>query len=67
VATIEIECSEDELALLAQAATARGLTAPALAQRWIRERLVHERERAEGGGRPMSPRARREEGEERAQ
>jgi hypothetical protein len=65
MANIAIECSEEEMMQLEQAAAERGLTVPALAQRWVRERLVHERERAQGGGRPMSPRARREEGEAR--
>ncbi len=55
-----IEISEEESAQLDQSARSRGVTPEALRQRWVRERLVHERERAAGGGRDMSPRARRE-------
>ena len=62
--TLVVELFDEELEQLTAAAGPRGLSAPALAQRWIRERLVHERERAEGGGRPMSPRSRREAGED---
>ncbi len=62
VATFTIELSEAEARQLAAAAAGRGMTPEALAQRWVRERLVHERERDAGGGRPMSPRARREQG-----
>ena len=58
--TITIELSDDEHRQLGDAAAGRGATADALVQRWVRERLVHERERAAGGGRDMSPRARRE-------
>jgi hypothetical protein len=58
--TITIELSEDEAGQLASAAEGRGLAPAALLQRWMRERLVHERERAAGGGKAMSPRARRE-------
>jgi hypothetical protein len=60
MAIIEIELSDNEQRQLQETAAGRELTAPALAQRWVRERLVHERERAAGGGRPMSPRAQRE-------
>jgi predicted transcriptional regulator len=60
MAAISIELSDDEIRGLREAAEGRRMTAEALAQRWIRERLVHERERAAGGGKPMSPRARRE-------
>jgi hypothetical protein len=63
MATIEIELSDGELAQLRDVAREREMTEGALAQRWIRERLVHEQERAAGGGRPMSPRAQREEQE----
>ena len=66
MAVIEIELTDEEAAQLETVATARAMNARELAQRWIRERLVHERERAEGGGRPMSPRARREDGEARS-
>lgn len=58
--TIEFELSEDEAGALSEAARDRGMAPAALVQRWVRERLVHERERAAGGERPMSPRARRE-------
>ncbi len=57
--TITIELSDDEHRQLGEVAAGRGTTADALVQRWLRERLVHERERAAGGGRDMSPRARR--------
>jgi len=59
MATLTVTLSEDEVRQLAQAATGRATTPEALATRWIRERLVHERERAEGGGEAKSPRARR--------
>jgi hypothetical protein len=58
--TIHLELTDDEAQQLAETAAQRGLTAEALVARWVRERLVHERERAAGGGKPMSPRARRE-------
>jgi hypothetical protein len=61
MARIEIELNDGEAAQLQDAARGRETTAAELAARWIRERLVHERERAAGGGRPMSPRAQREE------
>jgi hypothetical protein len=61
MAKIEVELTDSEVAQLEDAANGRGTTRGDLAARWIRERLVHERERAAGGGRPMSPRARREE------
>jgi hypothetical protein len=61
MARIEIELNDAEAAQLQDAARGRDTTAAELGARWIRERLVHERERAEGGGRPMSPRAQREE------
>jgi len=60
MATIQIELSDDDAQQLATVASGRETTAAALAARWVQERLVHERERAAGGGRPMSPRARRE-------
>jgi hypothetical protein len=60
MATVSVTLSDDDLRLLAEAAAGRETTAEELAGRWLRERLVHERERAAGGGRPMSPRARRE-------
>jgi predicted transcriptional regulator len=59
MATFTIELSDDEARQLAEAAARRETTPEALASRWLRERLVHERERAAGGGKPMSPRARR--------
>ena len=58
--TVTITLSDDESAQLAEAAAGRETTPEALVQRWVRERLVHERERAAGGGKAMSPRARRE-------
>ena len=63
MATLTIDLSDDEATQLAQVAAGREMTAAALVQRWVRERLVHERERAAGGGKPMSPRARRKQGE----
>ena len=60
MATLSIELDDDDFRQLQEAAAGRDMTAAALVQRWVRERLVHERERAAGGGRPMSPRARRE-------
>jgi hypothetical protein len=60
MATIEIDLTDDEARQLAEAAAGRGLTPAALVKRWVVERLVHERERAAGGGKAMSPRARRE-------
>jgi hypothetical protein len=62
MATITIELSEDEARQLAESAAGREMTPAALAGRWVRERLVHERERAAGGGKAMSPRARRPQG-----
>ena len=59
MATITIELNDEEARQLAEAAAGREMTPEALVQRWVRERLVHERERAAGGGRAMSPRARR--------
>ncbi len=55
-----IELSEEEGRQLQESAQGRDMEPAALIQRWVRERLVHERERAAGGGRDMSPRARRE-------
>ncbi len=55
-----VELSEEEGRQLQESAQGRGMEPAALIQRWVRERLVHERERAAGGGRDMSPRARRE-------
>ena len=60
MATVLIEISDDEAQQLADVASNRGLTPAELVRRWVQERLVHERERAAGGGKPMSPRARRE-------
>jgi hypothetical protein len=60
MATIEIDLTDDEARQLAEAAAGRELTAAALVKRWVVERLVHERERAAGGGKAMSPRARHE-------
>jgi hypothetical protein len=62
--TVQFELSDDEGEQLSKAAARRDLMLSELAQRWIRERLVHDQERASGGGRPMSPRARREQGED---
>ena len=61
MAKIELEITDSEVAQLQDAANSHETTPVELAARWIRERLVHERERATGGGRPMSPRARRAE------
>jgi len=61
--TVQFDLSDEEGEQLSQAAARRNLMLSEIAQRWIRERLVHEQERAQGGGRPMSPRSRREQGE----
>lgn len=58
--TIVIELNEEEYQQLTEIAAALETTADELVRRWVRQRLVHERERAAGGGRPMSPRARRQ-------
>jgi len=60
MAVLTFELGEGDLQDLDAAAAARGLTRAALVQRWIEERLLHERERAAGGGRPAAPRARPE-------
>ena len=60
MATVAIDLARDETQQLAEAAAQRGMTPAALVKRWVQERLVHERERAAGGGKAMSPRARRE-------
>jgi hypothetical protein len=60
MATVQIQLSDDQLTQLAASAQQHETTPEALVARWVQERLVHERERAEGGGRPMSPRARRD-------
>ena len=60
MATVAIDLASDETQQLVAAAAQRGMTPAALVQRWVQERLVHERERAAGGGKAMSPRARRE-------
>lgn len=60
---LSIELSDESRQALAGLATARGVTPEALVERWVRERLAHEAERAAGGGRAMSPRSRREEDE----
>jgi len=57
--SLTLELTEEEHAQLEEAARSRETTAAALVSRWIRERLVHERERASGGGKDMSPRAKR--------
>jgi len=56
MAVLTIELGEGDLRDLDAAAAAGGVTRAALAQRWIEERLLHERERAAGGGRSASPR-----------
>jgi predicted transcriptional regulator len=56
---ITFDLSDDEQRQLAELARGRDMTPEQLVQRWVRERLAHERERAAGGGRDMSPRARR--------
>ena len=63
MAILSIELDDDDFRQLQDVAAGREMTAASLVQRWVRERLVHERERAAGGGRPMSPRARHESGE----
>lgn len=60
MATIAIELTDEQALQLEAAAASRGTTATSLANRWVQERLIHEAERAAGGGKPMSPRARRE-------
>ena len=62
--TLSIDLTDDEAAQLADIAAGRETTPAALVQRWVRERLVHERERAAGGGKAMSPRARRAQDQE---
>ncbi len=57
--SITIELNDDEYRQLTETAAAQDVTADELVRRWVRQRLVHERERAAGGGRQMSPRARR--------
>jgi predicted transcriptional regulator len=57
---ITIDLSEDEGRRLDEVARMRDIEPASLLQRWIRERLVHEQERAAGGGKDLSPRARRE-------
>jgi len=59
MATLSITVTDDEVQQLRETAAGRATTPEMLAARWVRERLVHERERYGGGGRPMSPRARR--------
>jgi len=59
MATVTVELSEEEFRQLEEVAGSRDVDAATLVLRWVRERLVHERERAAGGGRPMPPRARR--------
>ena len=54
-----VELSEEEGRQLQESAQGRGMEPAALIQRWVRERLVHERERAAGGGRGKSPPPRR--------
>lgn len=58
--SVTIELNEDEYRQLSETAAAQDVTPDELVRRWVRQRLVHERERAAGGGRPMSPRARRQ-------
>ncbi len=60
MATIAIDVTDDEARQLAEVAAQRGMTTAALIRRWVKERLVHEHERATGGGKALSPRARRE-------
>jgi hypothetical protein len=57
---ITFDLSDEDQRQLAESARGRDMTPEQLVQRWVRERLVHERERAAGGGRDMSPRSRRE-------
>jgi hypothetical protein len=56
MATIQVELGESDSRELGEVAAGRGLSPAQLAQRWIEERLLHERERAAGGGRPAQPR-----------
>lgn len=60
MASYTIELTDDEARQLDASASGRGMATEALIERWLRERLAHERERAAGGGKAMSPRARRE-------
>ena len=55
-----VNVEDSDVSQLQELAAGRQLSPEALVERWVRERLAHERERAAGGGRPMSPRARRE-------
>jgi len=57
--TLTLQLTAEEHSQLEDAAKARQTTVDALAQRWVRDRLIHERERASGGGKDLSPRARR--------
>jgi hypothetical protein len=60
MASITLDVTDDEAQQLAEVAAQRGMTVTGLLKRWVQERLVHERERAAGGGKALSPRARRE-------
>jgi hypothetical protein len=56
--TLSIQLTDEEAAELRALALGRQTTVEQLAAVWLGERLLHERERAAGGGKPMSPRAR---------
>ena len=56
--TISIQLTEAEAAELRSVAIERGTTMEQLATEWLGERLLHERERAAGRAKPMSPRGR---------
>jgi hypothetical protein len=60
MATLTLTLDDGDAGQLAEVAAGRSMTPEALVERWVRERLVHERERAAGGGKDMSPRSRRE-------
>jgi hypothetical protein len=50
---LRLDLDEQDNRELREAAQRVGLTPEALARRWIEERLLHERERAAGGGRDV--------------
>jgi hypothetical protein len=56
VAKIEIELGETDTQQLDAEVASRGTTRAALAQRWVEERLLHERDRAAGRAKPAAPR-----------
>lgn len=56
---LTVDLSEEDLQQIAAAGAGRALSPEALVADWVRDRLVHERERAAGGGWALSPQARR--------